>query len=255
MDADAVETLRRLKPDRFWLPVGASKEVIFVDDECIGIREHNFKRDDNWNNHLTCNADAYPDDGGECCRVLKRDPRWTGLYTVIDATGYIARGGETKGRGELKLFPATSAVVKKLARIKATHGGFAYAKLRVSRDDKSEAQCGETFEYLAPCPPEKVAALFAWATLRGKKLAAYWRDAMESPRGKDVLAHLWNPSWEDGKPVYGILPFNYMNLLRPMEPKVMKQFFRRNRPDAEEGGIVSSSKPGAAAGAQDDSPF
>lgn len=107
------DPLKRRSPPRIWLKPGYEKEIIFVDDRGFSFFEHQISCAGKWSNWLTCLKTV-----GKCpiCKSGNVSKAVT-LFTVIDATGWIADDG-TRYQNKLRLFVASPDVAAVLVKEK-----------------------------------------------------------------------------------------------------------------------------------------
>jgi hypothetical protein len=242
-EADRIEQMSG--PNRIWIPAGAKKELVFVDDEPACIHEHNPKLNGDWKNWYTCLKPVYPDDVA-CCAVLGKDypPYYVGFFTVIDCTEWTDKKGN-KYQYEVKLFPAKLKTLKRFEIKKKDKGTLTGKLWSVMRVDKESPSCGDEFEVVREAD---MAKLFALANFKGKKLGELFA-AGNTTENIEKLKKTWQVEVVDGKVVPKLVPFAYFNVLHPLPPKVDP------REDGGFGGGGSTTSAGGAAKADEDVPF
>lgn len=220
-DQERDRIARSYGPNRFWMKVGSTREVVFLDDEPFGIHEHQFRANGHWRNWATCLQGVH--DIVPCCEKLGNKSRgYVAYYTVLDLTEAPKEAGAAgiKYQYEVKFLPAKLTTLKTLKRKKLDKGSLVGLIFKVSRDSTDDPNCGGEFEFSKETDLDK---LFKIATYRGKKLVDLYKESTEKA---DVLARLKDTFQVkldgSGHPVPSLAPFNYMKLLEPMAPRELK---------------------------------
>jgi len=146
------------KIPRFWMPSGVSKELIFIDDVCFAIDEHNLKINGNWGNYYTCLG---KETGCPYCQL--GDPKYTGFFTVLDLTGYIDKKGQVQDKNTVKLLAAHAKVVETIESLKKMRDNQSLiaCRFRVSRKNtKNDFSTGSSFEFLQAYDPQQLLAKY-----------------------------------------------------------------------------------------------
>jgi len=131
-------------PRRFWLNVGKSAKVTFLDGAGFFVFEHNLKLDGRWGNFFTCRKDF-----SECpvCDAGHK-PSYVAVFTVIDHSQYEGKDGKVY-KNQKKLLVLKSGVLPKVSRKRDQAGGdLTYSLMMFSRDGQKEANTGEDVEFL-----------------------------------------------------------------------------------------------------------
>lgn len=241
-------------PGRLWIPAGASKDVVNVDDDPFCIHEHNPKMNGNYRNWLTCLRNAY--DEVVCCQQLGPNSRYyCGYITQVDCSKWTDnRGNEHQYEMRLTQFKMKS--LKKFRRKKEDKGSLVGTMWNFHREDDRSPVCGDEWEFKRDVDMDK---LFNFVCYRGKKLADLWAEAEEKA---EVMQRV--QSWfqikpgEDGKLPRIIPAFNYMEVLKPMTPKDARLHLGAVEPDDDSSSFSDKgSSKGSSNGAvkQDDVPF
>lgn len=243
-------------PQRIWIPAGGKKDLVFVDDEPVGIHEHNPKMNGDWKNWFTCGKEVY--DEAACCELLNPsgyDPYYVGFYTVVDCSEWVDKKGN-KYQYELKLYPAKIKTLKRFEMRRKEKGSFAGKLFTISRMDGKSPATGDDFEMVRDAD---MAKLFTHANYKGKKLSELYgkgTDAENIAR----LKNTWKVEVVDGKVVPKIVPFNYAKVLYPLPPKEIRAVLKGATIDKREddgfgGGGGSTTSGGSGASADEGVPF
>lgn len=245
-------------PNRVWIPAGGKRELVFVDDEPVGIHEHNPKLNGDWKNWFTCGKDVY--DEAACCELLNPSgykPYYIGFYTVVDCSEWVDKKGN-KYQYELKLFPAKLKTLKRLEMRRKERGPFAGKLFSIMRIDGKSAATGDEFEMVRDAD---MAKLFTVANYKGKKLGELFGKGTDE-ENIARLKNTWKVEVVEGKVVPKIVPFNYAKILYPMAPKEMRALLNgstiEKREDGDFGGEggKDAAAGGPAGGSADESvPF
>lgn len=245
-------------PNRIWIPAGGKRELVFVDDEPVGIHEHNPKMNGEWKNWYTCGKEVY--DEAACCELLNPSgykPYYVGFYTVIDCSEWVDKKGN-KYQYELKLFPAKLKTLKRLEMRRKDRGPFAGKLFSIARIDSKSAATGDEFEMIRDAD---MAKLFTLANYKGKKLSDLFSKGVDE-ENISRLKNTWKLEVVDGKVVPKIVPFNYSKILYPLSPKDIRaalngqQIDKREDGDFGGGGATGGTAGGTGSGSADESvPF
>lgn len=232
-------------PRRLWIPAGASKEIVMVDDSPFCIYEHNPKIGGKWQNWFTCLKGVYDDVA--CCDVLGDSSYryYVGYFTVVDCSEWTDRNG-VKHQYEVKLLPAKMKTLKKFKRKKEDKGSLVGAMFTAFREDSRSPSVGDEFEFKREVDLNK---LFEVAVYSNKKLKEVFALAEKENR-IDELAQTFQVTREAEGVAKTLVPFNYFELLKPMPPADVKRFLLGvDDPDASAGGGDDSGPD------EDDVPF
>jgi len=234
-------------PNRFWMPVGTTKELIFLDDEPLCFHEHNPKINGDFKNWLTC-LQAVSDDGAACCEILGAKSRyWAGYFTVVDCSKYVDKKGNTH-QYEIKLLPAKLKSLKKFALKKKDRGSLVGCLYKATRADDKSPNIGDEHEFQKEADLVK---LYEVANYRGKKMSELYSKAVENEDAMRNLKRTFKLQLgSDGKPLPKLVPFNYYALFEPKSAKDVRMMLAGVKPD-EAGGEADEPKTGAS----EDIPF
>lgn len=147
------ERAKGFGPRRFFLGVGKSGKVTFLDSVGFFFYEHNLKIDGRWGHFYTCLKDF-----SECplCDMPEARPAYVAAYTIIDHTEWEDKTGKV-WKNQKKLLVAKGNVIPKLSRkCKQAGGDLTYSLLLFSRDGKQECSTGEDIEFLKKLSREDV---------------------------------------------------------------------------------------------------
>jgi hypothetical protein len=242
-------------PDRFWLPVGASKELVFLDDEPTCLREHNPKLNGRWSNWFTCLSGVSGEDP-VCCQILGENYRqyFVGYYTVVDCSKWTDKKGNSY-QYEVKLLPAKMSTINKLKRKKEDRGTLVGCMYKVSRDTDKDPSVGGDFEFSRDAD---LAKLFDVASYKGKKLSDLYAKATEHAETLNKLVRTFDIKPEKGTHLpKRLAPFNYFEILKPRPAKEIRTMLAgiRFEKDDAELEIPPGAGSGVVASESDDIPF
>lgn len=131
---------------RFWVPKGASKTIVFLDDEAFRFWEHNISIDGSWRNFFVCLKKNMQED----CPLCNTDnnPYFVGFYTVIDKTGYRDKSGK-EHKNEKVLFPAKPQILEKLKKKSDQKKGLVGCVFEVTRGSgPKSSNVGDDFDFV-----------------------------------------------------------------------------------------------------------
>jgi hypothetical protein len=241
------------QPDRVWIPVGQSRELVFVDDLPAVFREHNAKINGSWRNPFTCLAPVM-ENGEEppCCEKLGEKNAYTvAASTVIDCTKWTDKKGKVR-QYEIKVLPAKYSTSQKLERKRAElekDGKTLVGRLyRVTRETSKSPAVGDDYEYVRDVDMSK---LLEFATFRGKKFTELLDAASAEAEKMAALARTFSLSkTADGRLERKLVPFNYMSIFEPKTPREVREMLKGYvaEDDDSRGGGSNSSR-------SDDTPF
>jgi hypothetical protein len=239
-------------PNRIWIKGGTGKDLVLVDDEAFCIYEHNAKINGNWRNHHTCMR-GFEDPCKSCEELGDRSRYYTGYLTTVDCSLWEDNKGN-KYQYEVKLCGGKLGQLKKWKRKKEDKGALTMTKWKVHREDNTKPSTGDEWEYDGEVKsPEK---LFELANYRGKKLSDLWDEAEAEPAKMDVLKQTFQLEFdEEGKLIRKVVPFNYMEVLKPRGNQFVKDMLSGVSRDEALGNTDDSKGSGGSEGAEDDVPF
>lgn len=130
---------------RWFLRENSTKELVFLDDTCFVIDEHNLKVNGKWGNFFTC---VGQENGCSFCSL--GDSKFTGFYSVVDLTGYIDKNGQQKGKNAVLLFPAHPKVVQKIEDLKnmSARKSLVGCRFKVTRSGGKDYSTGSGFSFV-----------------------------------------------------------------------------------------------------------
>lgn len=234
-------------PSRLWMPADSSRNLIFLDDEPFTIYEHNPKIDGDWRNWITCLQGV--SDEVPCCEKMGPNSRYyIGYYTVIDASEYTDKKGN-KHAFELKLLGAKMKTMKKFRRKKEERGSLIGCMYKATREDNKSPSVGDEFEFVREVDLVKA---FDATMYRGKKLSEFYSKTLEGPDGLEKLKKVFQVQVEDGKPTKRVVPFNYMEVLKPRASKDLKLFLASAKIETKDSDSGDSNSSGSSS---EDVPF
>jgi hypothetical protein len=237
-------------PNRIWIPVGQSKEVVFVDQEPACIYEHNAKINGHWRNWHTC-LQGMHEECPSCEQLGEKARYYIGYVTVVDLSLWVDKRGN-KFQYELKFLGGKLSTLKKWKRKVSDFGGLTGKRVRIHRDSSDDPNTGGEFEVLSPVKdPDK---LFSLVNFKGKKLSEMFDAAESKPEEMERLLRFFQgiEKDEDGRLIRRVPAFNYMHLLKPRFPAEIRALLKGASLDSDgkfrSGGSGQSSLAGAAAG-------
>ena len=240
-------------PQRFWMPAGEKKLVVWVDDDPFCIYEYNPKMNGSWKNWFTDPSEVYPDDT-TVQEILqgKFNRYYVGYTTIVDCSKWKDRRGN-EYQYELKLFP-TKIKSLKLFQSKSEDWGGAKGKVvKVRRTSSEDASCGNDFEKDREADLEK---LWKLITYQGKKIHEWFARALEDEDARASLLKVFNFRKGDGGVLVPEIPtFNYFEVLKPKTPKELRAFLAGAKIDDPDGDSSSSSGSGTDGEADENVPF
>lgn len=237
------EAVASYQPSRFWLRLGDTKDVIFVDDSGFEIKEHNPRYNGTFKNWRTCGRGYYPE--AICCQAFGK-PYYVAYFTIVDCTEWKDRN-DNLHKFELSLLPARYASAQKFKRKKEDKGALAGMQYKVSRDNDKVA-IGDDWEFNKDVNMEK---MFDVVCFRGSKLKDVFAKAEKDPEEMKKLKKWFNLDGlidSKGKIQRVIPPFNYMEILKPRDIEFIKD-------DISAFNAFQSSASKAPEGGEDDLPF
>lgn len=250
-------------PDRFFMLVGKSIDVVFVDDNPFSVNEHQFKDfNGSLRNWMTCMTSMDPNKN-DCCLDL-------GYYsfisyrTVVDCGAWTDKNGK-KHQYELKLYPAKVGTTKRLAVKKREFGTLDMRMFTVTRVNDQSPTVGD--EFSSKRVIDDPAKMFNVLTYRGRSLKELWAKINAKPPAERAvliqrLEETFVVKTEGGLLVPSVPVFNYKAVLSP--PENMEQYReatkyaqKKERPHQNQPAKPAAEAPagGAAGGPDGDCPF
>jgi len=237
-------------PDRFYIKAEEERTFVFIDGEPITIYEHNPRINGSWRNWVTCVQGAHSET--VCCDILgsKHKRYFVGMYTVMDITGWTDKQNNLHANNVM-LLPAKFKSLKKLERkAKARGGSLQGCVFTAFRPDKKSATIGDDFEFVKMMTPEEI---FAVANYKSKPLRELYEKAQNDGESMQRLQRLFSIEVGSGGVVEPIpVPFNYMEVLAPLEVAQLREMLAGVQNDGGYGGNSgggNSAGAGASAGA------
>jgi len=231
-------------PRRLWMPAGATKSLVLVDDEAFCIHEHNAKLNDRWDNNHTCMKNI-EDPCESCTRLGDKSRFYIGYLTSIDCSAFVDKKGN-KYQYEVKLVGGKLGSLKKWRRKKEDRGSLVGTMWKVTRETDKAPSIGDEWEFHKTVEDE--AALFSLANYKGKKLSELWAKAEENEASMTFLAQTFqlefDPESDGKKLVRRVPPFNYMEVFKP-----------RGNAFYNDSGGSGGSGGSSGSGSEDDVPF
>jgi len=248
---DALKT-----PNRLWIKPGTGKDLVLVDDDPLCIYEHNAKINKSWRNHHTCNR-GFDDPCNSCEELGDKSRTYTGYLSLVDCSLWEDDRGN-RYQYEVKLAGGKLNLLKKWRRKKseAEGGTLCWTKWRVHREGEKSPSTGDEWECKGLVTDH--ARMFELANFRGKKLSEWWDDAeadeLKMKNLQQVFQLQFDPE-DDGRLVRRVVPFNYMEVLKPRGNAFSKELLRGVSRDEALGFGGDSDRPRGKAGDEEDIPF
>jgi len=239
-------------PHRLWIPGGASKDVVWADDEPVCVHEHNPKMNGNYRNWFTCLQGVY--DEVVCCQKVGVKGRYyCGYLTAVDCSEWTDQRGN-KHQYELRLVPMKLRSLKKFRRKKDDRGSLIGTMWKLTREDNNAASIGDDWDFQRDVD---MAKMFDFVNYRGTKLIELWEKAEEDPEAMERLCRVFQiKPGEDGKLPRIIPPFRYFEVLKPKTPKELRLILGAVQEDDDDTGGRSSGGGGGGGAAKEDTvPF
>jgi hypothetical protein len=238
-------------PSKFYLKVGASKTIMFVDDEPCTLHQHSPKINGNWGTSYTCLRDAYPDDVA-CCELLGQDTRhFVGYFTIVDFDQWKDKKGAIH-EYEIKFLPAKFTTLKLLKQKKDQRDNRLINRIyQVGRTNDKAPSVGDDYEYQRDLKDPE--GLFNAVQYKGKKLADQFRSENEEEIAR--LKKVFRTTLTEGKITPKLVPFSYQDLLRPKTPKEVRDSLRGVKIEKGFGASSPGSTPEGGAKGEDQVPF
>lgn len=241
-------------PGRVWIPQGASKDVVWVDDDPMCVHEHNPKMSGHYRNWFTCLQGMY--DEVVCCQMLGVNGRYyCGYVTAVDCSEWTdARGN--KHQYELRLCQFKMRSLKKFRRKKEDKGKLVGTMWRLTREDDNAPTCGDDWEFQRDVDMDK---MFSYVNYRGKRLADMYDDAEKDPEAMARIQRLFQVAPDANGKLPRVVPaFKYFEILKPKPPKEMRLLLGAVQKDDDDDDSSKKSKGGGSGGGpakQDPVPF
>lgn len=218
------------RPNRFWIPSGQVQSVGWVDDDMVGVEEHQPNIGGSFRgNQFSCLKGTY--DVIECCIRLGADSRRLSTFsTVVQLTPWYDGKGQ-EHNFEIILNAMPYAVAEKMERRKASRGtlvGFSVECARGTQDKSSSV--GDDFEVREQIIWDR---LLPKINFRGKRLLEMFTEADKSPEAKERLKLLFPLEFDtQGRIIRKVYPFNYAEVLKPPSPEEVKDLLLSYSPSA-----------------------
>lgn len=240
-------------PHRLWIPGGASKDVVWVDDDPVCIHEHNPKMNGNYRNWLTCQQGVY--DEVVCCQKIGVKGRYyVGYLTAVDCSEWTDQRGN-RHQFEMRMVPMKLRSLKKFRRKKEDRGSMVGTMWSMHREDDNAASIGDDWDFQRDIDTEK---MFDYVNYRGTKLSELWENAEGDSEAMARVTRVFQikPD-EEGKLPRVIPPFNYMEVLKPKSPKELRLLLGAVQEDEDDNSRRPSGSSGGGGGAakEDAVPF
>lgn len=234
-------------PNSFWVAVNATKPIVFVDDSPFNIQEHTVKLlTEKFYKSLTCIKGAYPEDPQCCIELGHRHAGLVGYLTIVDCSPKK----DPKYENELQLFQGKMPTLKKL-QLKKGKGNKSLLGVEwsVTRTGEKCPRCGDDFDQNTDITLN-MTDLYNKVTFRGKKIAEIFNTANKAgPEAIAKVQKVFQVSLDASGKILPVIPaFNYMELLKPLDPQSMR-ITLKSRVKEEKVGTVG------APGSQEEVPF
>jgi hypothetical protein len=209
-----------------------------------------------YRNWLTCQRNAFEE--VVCCQVLGPKTRYyCGYVTAVDCSEWTDQRGN-RHQYELRLIQFKMKSMKKFRRKKDDKGALVSTMWNFHREDERSPTCGDEWEYKRDVDMDK---LFNFVCYRGKKLSDLWDEAEAKPEVMERVKGWFQIGPDSEGKLPRIVPsFNYLEILKPMEPKDMRLHLGAVESDDEPSSFRNSSPAksqasGGGAVTADDVPF
>lgn len=221
------EATQKNNPDsdelsRFWVGVGKSREIVFLDDfswrvEMHGqshpvspfcLYEHAIQIGDDWRNqkHVTCVRGHSP------CKLCEAGYKrsFIGAMTILDITPWQNDKGETLVTPRRQLLIAPNIAIKTIEAKNSKKGNLKGLHYSVSRHDKKHSRCGSDFEFEEACDFDhpmfqrdgERMNLEPYG-LTAEQALEYYKKLFTPPSYDEIETILKNPAAMDGQQSFG----------------------------------------------------
>lgn len=236
-------------PDRWWVPEGDTKEIVYVDDDPFCIHEHTWKDSNDSYHHATCLAKINEDGCPACVAKGVGRADYTGFLTVIDITGYVNKHGE-EFKYQLKALPAKTKFLNKMRRKKENRGSLLNQLFTLTRADRNTPRTGDELDHVREID---WAGLYPRVTYKGKSVSEMISKVNAGDeKTRKYLAHHFDIP-ESGDIPEEIPRLNYVNLYAPLPAKELRRLCADAQPFNSGGGRGSGA--GRTSSDHDDIPF
>ena len=240
-------------PDRYWMKPEERRSIVWIDDDPACIHEHNPQINGDWKNWFTCAQGVHED--VYCCEAMPDSRAYVGYLTVVDCSSYVDSRGNTR-QFELKLFPAKLRTLKILQGKKTDRDNRLKGRVfRVTRTDENTPGCGNDFEFERDV--EDPTKLFHQVSYKGKKLSELFAKAESNPEEMEKLKKIFDLKIVDGKIAREVPKFNYFEVLKPKNPRELREMLRGARiaGKTKKGKAATGGDTGGGSRPDDDIPF
>lgn len=144
-------------PQRIWLPPQETVRGMFLDDDPCSFWEHGFKQNGKWGGHEPCHKKnrALASNSGNRCPICdsgdKMWPYFVGLHSMMVMTPWFTKKDNREINFQRKIFAAKMGsdekpgILKKLERLRSTHGRLKGIIFDIYRSGKKTESCGDEF--------------------------------------------------------------------------------------------------------------
>ncbi len=235
MDRDIVRPSRRLEE--------GARERRFHNTN-VNIYEYNWHANGNWMNWATVPEDS---DANDVFREKGLNPRFVGMYTIINCTEWEDKQGK-KHNFELQFLPAKEKTVELVRERKLSKDGLAGKMVKVKRFEGSKTlSAGDDYDVEKEVEMDKVVG---YALFRGDKFLDLLNQANEDPARMVFMQSKFQLEMAENKALSKLVPFNYLELLKPpnvREARSLMAGVTKNTGRQGAGGTTENS--------EDDMPF
>lgn len=141
-------------PKRVWMPPRETMRGMFLDDDPISYWEHGFKMNGKWGNFEPChkkNRQLGDDRCPICDSGEKMWPSFVGLHTIMNMTPWFTKKENREINFQRQIYGAKMGsekkpgILKKLERLKSTHGRLRGIIFDIHRSGEKTESCGDDF--------------------------------------------------------------------------------------------------------------
>lgn len=230
----------RYPPRRFWMPKGETRLVIFVDwlsndahpDGGQPVQEYQLRIDGDWRNWFT--HDGTPDDPTTAALLERHDKetvkkKLSNVFysTVVVDNEWTDKDGKVHNYG-VELHPAKFYTYQKFMMDREKGREYRNHAVSMDRADSPQsAGAGMTDQIEREVDMAKA---FQHAEYQGRKLKDLWERAENDASFMEKLAKVFALEFDDdGNLLHKLVPFNYMEVLKPPTEEEVAEAMRGYR--------------------------
>ncbi len=152
-------------PRRVWMKPQSTMRAIFLEDDPVSFWEHNFKMNGKWGNFEPChkkNRSLASLSGGQCPPCASGDKMWpylVGLHSIVNMTPWFTKKEKTEVNFNREIYGARlgsddkPGILKKLERLKSTHGRLKGLIFDIYRSGAKTESVGDEFTLVETIKP------------------------------------------------------------------------------------------------------